>query len=65
MLSAIILFILNDLKLNASSSSPFYEEGDWLAKGAMEPSSGGAGFYFDVFVVPKCLDSFVPYLTLM
>ena len=25
-----------------------------MHKGATEPSSGGAGFYFSVFVVPKC-----------
>ena len=25
-----------------------------LAKGSTEPSTGGAGFYYNVFVVPKC-----------
>ena len=25
-----------------------------LAKGAIEPSTGDAGFYTDVFLVPKC-----------
>ena len=41
------------------------EVDELLSKGAIEPSSGGAGFYSSVFVVPKCMlvDS-GPYLTL-
>ena len=35
-----------------------------LAKGAIEPSSGGAGFHSSVFVVPKHTDASGPYLTL-
>ena len=30
------------------------EVDELLAKGATEPSSGGAGFYSSVFMVPKC-----------
>ena len=30
------------------------EVNDILGKDAIEPSSGGAGFYFNMFVVPKC-----------
>ena len=36
------------------------EVGELLAKGAIEPSLGGAGFYSSVFVVPKHLGAFVP-----
>ena len=35
-----------------------------LAKGAIEPSSGGAGFYSSVFVVPKCTGGLRPILNL-
>ena len=30
------------------------EVDELFAKGATEPSSGGAGFYSSMFVVPKC-----------
>ena len=30
------------------------EADELLAKGTIEPSSGGAGFYSSMFVVPKC-----------
>ena len=30
------------------------EVDELLAKGVIEPSSGGAGFYSSMFVVPKC-----------
>ena len=35
-----------------------------LAKGVIEPSSGGTGFYFSVFVVPKCTGGLQPILSL-
>ena len=35
-----------------------------LAKGAIEPSSGGAGFYSSIFVVPKHTASLCPILNL-
>ena len=35
-----------------------------LAKGAIEPSSGGAGFYSSMFVVPKCTGGLRPILNL-
>ena len=35
-----------------------------LAKGAIEPSSGGAGFYSSMFVVPKCTGGLHPILSL-
>ena len=35
-----------------------------LAKGAIEPSSGGAGFYSSVFVVPKHIGGLRPILNL-
>ena len=35
-----------------------------LAKGAIEPSSGGTGFYFRVFVVPKHTGGLQPILNL-
>ena len=31
------------------------EVDELFAKGAIEPSSGGAGFYSSAFVVPKCM----------
>ena len=40
------------------------EVDELLAKGAIEPSSGGAGFYSSVFVVPKCTGGFHPILSL-
>ena len=40
------------------------EVDELLAKGAIEPSSGGAGFYSSMFVVPTCiLVASGPYLT--
>ena len=35
-----------------------------LAKGAIEPSSSGAGFYSSMFVVPKCTGGLRPILNL-
>ena len=35
----------------------------WL-RGAIEPSSGGTGFYFNVFVVPKCIGGLQTILNL-
>ena len=35
-----------------------------LAKGAIEPSSGGVGFYSNVFVVPKHTADLQPILNL-
>ena len=35
-----------------------------LGKGAIEPSSGGAGFYSSMFVVPKCTGGLHPILNL-
>ena len=40
------------------------EVDELLAKGAIEPSSGGAGFYSSVFVVPKCTGGLQPILNL-
>ena len=40
------------------------EVDELLAKGAIEPSSGGAGFYSSVFVVPKCTRGLRPILNL-
>ena len=37
------------------------EVDELLAKGAIEPSSGGADFYSRMFVVPKHTGAFVPY----
>ena len=39
------------------------EVDELLAKGAIEPSSGGAGFYSSMFVVPKHTGAFDPYST--
>ena len=39
------------------------EVDELLAKGTIEPSSGGAGFYSSMFVVPKLMGAFNPYLT--
>ena len=48
------------------SSLSHYSEGGWelLSKGAIEPSSGGAGLYSSVFVVPKCTGGLLPILNL-
>ena len=40
------------------------EVDELLAKGAIEPSSGGTGFYFSMFLVPKCTGSLRPILNL-
>ena len=40
------------------------EVDELLAKGAIEPSSGGAGFYSSVFVVPKHTGGLRPILNL-
>ena len=40
------------------------EVDELLAKGAIEPSSGGAGVYSSVFVVPKCTGGLCPILNL-
>ena len=40
------------------------EVDELLAKGAIEPSSDGAGFYSSVFVVPKCTGGLRPILNL-
>ena len=40
------------------------EVDELLAKGAIEPSSGGASFYSSVFVVPKCTGGLHPILNL-
>ena len=40
------------------------EVDELLAKGVIEPSSGGAGFYSSMFVVPKCTGGFWPILSL-
>ena len=40
------------------------EVDELLAKGAIEPSSGGAGFYSSMFVVPKHAGGLCPILNL-
>ena len=40
------------------------EVDELLAKGVIEPSSGGAGFYSSKFVVPKCTGGLWPILNL-
>ena len=40
------------------------EVDELLAKGTIEPSSGGAGFYSSMFVVPKCTGGLCPILNL-
>ena len=40
------------------------ELGELLAKGAIEPSSGGAGFYSNIFVAPKHMDGLCHILNL-
>ena len=40
------------------------EVDELLAKGAIEPSSGDAGFYSSMFVVPKCTGGLQPILNL-
>ena len=54
-----------NVKVPAAHHSVIQEEVDeLLAKGAIEPSSGGAGFYSSVFVVPKCTGGLRPILNL-
>ena len=49
----------------AAAHHPVIEEVDeLLAKGAIEPSSGGAGFYSSMFVVPKHTGGLQPILNL-
>ena len=44
-----------NVKVAATSHPVIQKEVDeFLAKGVIEPSSGGAGFYSSIFVVPKC-----------
>ena len=40
------------------------EMDELLARGAIEPSTGGAGFYSDIFVVPKHTGGLEPMLHL-
>ena len=40
------------------------EVDELLSKGAVEPSSGGAGFYSSMFVVPKHTSGLPPMLKL-
>ena len=40
------------------------EVDELLTRGVIEPSSGAAGFYFIVFVVPKCTGGLWPILNL-
>ena len=54
---------------NVKAAAPHHpviqkEVDELLAKGAIEPSSGGAGFYSSVFVVPKCTEGLCPILNL-
>ena len=40
------------------------EMDEFLAKGAIDPSSGGAGFYSNIFVTPNCMSGYHPILHL-
>ena len=54
-----------NVKAAAAHHPVIQEEVDeLLAKGAIEPSSGGAGFYSSVFVVPKCTGDLHPILNM-
>ena len=54
-----------NVKAAAAHHPVIQEEVDeLLAKGAIEPSSEGAGFYSSVFVVPKCTGGLHPILNL-
>ena len=49
---------LRQFKLLATPAYHFIiqkEMDELLAKGAIEPSSGGADYYSNLFVVPKCM----------
>ena len=50
----------------AAAHHPIIQEkvDELLAKGAVEPSSGGDGFYSSMFVVPKCTGGLQPILNL-
>ena len=51
-----------NVKVAAAHHSVIQKEVDeLLAKGAIEPSSGGAGFYSSMFVVPKCTGGLCPH----
>ena len=53
------------LSINAAAAESLIiqkEVDELLSKGAIEPSPGGAGFYFNVFVVPKCTGGLWPIL---
>ena len=53
-----------NVKVAAAHHPVFQKEVDeLLAKGAIEPSSGGTGFYSSLFVVPKHTGAFYPYST--
>ena len=41
------------------------EVDELLTKGAIEPSSGGAGFYCSMIVVPKCTGGLWPIVNLV
>ena len=52
-------------QFNVKAHHPIIQEVDeLLAKGVIEPSSGGAGFYSSLFVVPKCAGGPWPILNL-
>ena len=48
--------------MSAAAHSPVIMEEvqELLTKGAIEPSSGGAGFYSNVFVIPKHMGGLWP-----
>ena len=54
----------NDKATAAHHSVIQKEVDELLAKGAIDPSSGGAGFYSSMFVVPKHTGGFCPILNL-
>ena len=54
-----------NVKVTATHHPVIQKEADkFLAKGAIEPSSGGAGFYSSMFVVPKHTGGLHPILNL-
>ena len=54
-----------NIKMAAAHHPVIQKEVDeLLAKGAIEPSSGGTGFYSSMFVVPKCTGGLQPILKL-
>ena len=52
------------VKVAAAHHHIIQEVDELLSKGAVEPSSGGAGFYSSMFVVLSVMAVFCPYLTL-